>query len=72
MSGSSGNTSAGSKGGRTPRAENADIVERHGHGRDAADRASDTDASTAARGTRTGRNDSEPADPDVPPSDDLE
>jgi hypothetical protein len=69
MSGSSGNTSAGTQGGRTPRSDNADIVERHGHGRDA-DRATDTDASTAARGTRTGRNDSVPADPDVPSSDD--
>ena len=71
MSGSSGNTGAGSKGGRPPRADNADVVERHGHGRDA-DRATDTDASTAARGTRTGRSDSRPADPDLPSSDDDE
>ena len=62
MSGSSGNTSAGSKGGRTPRGGNEDITERHG--RPGGRHDGDTDASTAARPTQTGQQDSEPSDPD--------
>ncbi len=67
MSGSPGNTSAGSQGGRTPRDKNADVTARHGHG--GGEHAGDTDASTAARATRTGGNDSRAADPDAPKSD---
>jgi hypothetical protein len=64
MSGSSGNTSAGSKGGRSPRAENQDIIARHGHG--AEQRSGDTDATTHARGKSDGGNDARTADPDAP------
>lgn len=64
MSGSPGNTSSGAPGGRPPRNENADVTERHARG--GTGHAGDTDASTAARPTRTGRNDSRPADPDAP------
>lgn len=67
MSGSSGNTSSGTEGGRTPRNGNSDVTARHGaHGDAARD---DTGAEASARGTRTGRNDSKPADPDVESSD---
>jgi len=69
MAGSRSNPSAGRQGGRPPGAENADVVERHlGEGRQPV---TGTDASTAARGTRTGRNDSDMADPDRPEAQDA-
>jgi hypothetical protein len=64
MSGSPGSSSAGTKGGRTPRNENADLVERHD--RDGGRHAGGTDASTSARPTQTGERDSHRADPDRP------
>ena len=64
MSGSAGNTSSGTKGGRSPRNDNADLVERHDRG--GGRHAGDTDASTSARKTQTGERDSKPADPDQP------
>jgi hypothetical protein len=64
MSGSPGNTSAGNQGGRTPRNANADIVERHG--RPGGRHSGGTDASTDARATQTGEQDSKQADPDRP------
>ena len=64
MSGSPGNTSGGTQGGRTPRGRNEDVVARHGRG--GAEATPNPDASTAARATRTGRNDSAHADPDAP------
>ena len=62
MSGSSGNTSGGATGGRTPRNANSDVTARHGS--DAASAKDDTGAETSARSTKTGRNDSERSDPD--------
>ena len=64
MSGSPGNTSAGTQGGRSPRNENADLVERHDRG--GGRHAGGTDASTSARPTQTGERDPKPADPDGP------
>jgi hypothetical protein len=63
MSGSSGNTSAGSQGGRAPRNGNSDITSRRGP--DAPSAKDDTGAESSARGTRTGRADSERSDPDA-------
>ncbi len=65
MSGSPGNTSEGTKGGRSPRTQNADITERH-HEQGADRHATGTDASTAARHTQTGRDDAVANDPDRP------
>ena len=63
MSGSSGNTSAGTKGGRSARAGNGDVVARH---TDPAGRhGQGTDAETHARPSLTGGNDSRHADPDA-------
>ena len=62
MSGSPGNSSAGTQGGRTPRNENADVVERHG--RPGGRHSGDTDAETHARPTLTGERDSRAADSD--------
>ena len=70
MSGSPGNTSSGTEGGRSPRNKNADIVERHD--RDGGRHAGGTDASTSARPTQTGERDSKPADPDRPDGSDDE
>ena len=65
MSGSRGNTSGGAPGGgRTPRGKNEDVTARHGRG--GAEPTPNTDASTTARATRTGENDSRAADPDAP------
>lgn len=69
MSGSPGNTSAGTQGGRTPRNANADIVERH-HG-PGERHSGDTDATTHARPTQTGEQDSKRADPDRPEQSDA-
>jgi uncharacterized protein with PIN domain len=67
MSGSPGNTSAGTKGGRTPRDDNHDITARHGDDLAHGVRHSDaTDAEASARGTRTGEQDSNRQDPDDP------
>ena len=60
---------SGSKGGqgttgRAPRAKHADIIERHPQ--QGMPPAAATDASTAARGTKSGRNDTPMADPDMP------
>lgn len=65
MSGSKGNTSGGTtEGGRTPRDKNEDVTARHGRG--GAEPTPNTDATTSARPTRTGENDSNRADPDDP------
>ena len=64
MSGSPGSSDAGTKGGRSPRGGNEDVTARHGRG--GAEPTPNTDASTSARPTRTGGNDSNPADPDAP------
>ena len=63
MSGSKGGQ-GNPKGGRTPRAKNADVIERHRE--QGMPPAAATDASTAARGTKSGGNDSPMADPDAP------
>ncbi len=69
MSGSRGNTSAGTKGGRTPRDGNHDLTARHGDDLAHGVRHSDaTDAESSARGTRTGEQDSPRHDPDDPAS----
>lgn len=69
MSGSTGNTSAGTKGGRTPRDGNHDLTARHGDDLEHGVRHSDaTDAEASARGTRTGEQDSQRHDPDDPAS----
>jgi uncharacterized protein with PIN domain len=69
MSGSPGNTSAGTKGGRTPRDGNHDLTARHGddlaHGVRHSD---DTGASTSARPTESGEADTRRQDPDDPSS----
>jgi hypothetical protein len=64
MSGSPGNTGAGAQGGRTPRNQNADLVDRHG--RPGGRHTGGTDASTDARATQTGERDAKRADPDRP------
>jgi hypothetical protein len=67
MSGSPGNTSAGTKGGRSPRDGNHDLTARHGDDPEHGIRHSDaTDAESSARGTRTGEQDSDRHDPDDP------
>jgi hypothetical protein len=50
MSGSPGNTSEGTKGGRTPRGTNDDLIQRHGAG--GPDSTARTDATTDARERR--------------------
>ncbi len=64
MSGSPGSSSAGTQGGRTPRNDNAELVERHDRG--GGRHAGDTDATTSARPTQTGERDANRADPDRP------
>ena len=59
-----GQGNAGGLSGRPPRAKNADVTERHRQ--QGMPPAADTDASTAARGTKSGSNDSPMADPDAP------
>ncbi len=67
MSGSPGNTSSGTKGGRAPRDANHDVTARHGDDLAHGVRNSDaTDAEASARGTRTGEQDSDRHDPDDP------
>lgn len=68
MSGSSGNTSAGTQGGRTPRGGDQTLTARHG--RDLPEGAQQADATDAARRTRTGRDDSDHLDTDAPHDDD--
>ncbi len=69
MSGSPGNTSSGTKGGRPAKDATHDITARHGddlaHG---VRHSPDTGASTSARPTQTGEHDSERHDPDDPAS----
>jgi hypothetical protein len=69
MSGSPGNTSTGTKGGRPAKDATHDITARHGddlaHG---VRHSPDTGASTSARPTQTGEHDSERHDPDDPAS----
>jgi hypothetical protein len=50
-------------GGRTPRDGNDDVTARHGR---PGGGPGNTDATTHARPTQTGENDSRPADPDAP------
>ena len=64
MSGSPGSSSAGTQGGRSPRNDNADIVERHE--RAGGRHAGGTDASTSARNSQSGERDTKPSDPDRP------
>ena len=65
MSGSPGNTSGGSPGGRSPRGTNDDLVQRHGMG--GPDSTARTDASTDARTPGAGKNnDHREQDPDAP------
>ena len=64
MSGSSGNTNAGTKGGRAPRHGNDDVSARHNQG--GPQQAQGGSPEESARGTVTGRNDSREADPDKP------
>ena len=64
MSGSPGSSSAGTQGGRTPRNDNADIVERHG--RPGGRNTGGTDAESSARPPLSGERDSRAADPDRP------
>ncbi len=59
MSGSPGNTSGGTQGGRSPGAQNADIVDRHHE--QGGTPSTGTDASTAARG-----GEGQMGDPDAP------
>jgi hypothetical protein len=49
---------------RSPRAENADVVERHGG--NGIPRAAKASAADSARSTKSGRNDTRKADPDMP------
>ena len=67
MSGSPGSSDTGTKGGRPAKDANHDITARHGddlaHGVRHSD---DTGASTSARGTETGEQDSDRHDPDDP------
>jgi len=63
MSGSSGNTSAGTQGGRAPRHGNDDVAARHRQGGPQQEQGGSAEES--ARGTITGRNDSRRADPDT-------
>jgi hypothetical protein len=64
MSGSSGNTNTGTKGGRAPRQGNDDVSARHRQtGPQKVMRGGQEES---ARGTVTGRNDSRLEDPDRP------
>lgn len=62
MSGSPGNTSGGTPGGRSPRGTNDDLVQRHGMG--GPDATARTDASTDARAPGAGGR--RGPDPDAP------
>lgn len=59
-----GQGNAGGLSGRAPRARNADVTERHRE--QGMPPAAGTDATTSARGTRSGGNDTPMADPDAP------
>jgi hypothetical protein len=64
MSGSPGNTSGGTQGGRTPRGKHDDVTQRHNLG--GPDTPANTDASTDARTPRRGKNDDQEQDADRP------
>jgi hypothetical protein len=68
MSGSPGNTSEGTKGGRTPRGTNDDLIQRHGAG--GPDSTARTDATTDARAPRRGPGGAREPDPDAPEPED--
>lgn len=67
MSGSPGNTSGGTQGGRSPRHGNDDVTARHNQ--KGPQQVQGGSAEESARGTVTGRNDSRQADPDQPDAD---